>query len=247
MSEQYKGYPIKIDGASIVEDVFWKSDSTLNYEATVRAVLDKLTAKTGGVGNVVLNALPKGKDIVIVPYVNRGAGACNATAADATIIEAGKARVRFTPTMWQSGGVCLATPEFAPGVGMGDDEVLLHELLHAFRKVRGTFNNIALKKPDKAYDNIEELFAILISNIYISENGKTKLRKDHAGFAELPAKWATSETFMRDPDFFHWIEYFWLTEKPLTASLAASSAPFNPFRAYKAHIDAQEAAMASGW
>lgn len=250
MSVTYKAYPVKIDGSSVLGDIlslpFGTSDDAKNYEAAVTAVLDTLCSRAGGVGQRVMAALPKDKTIVIVPYDGNG-GSCNAWANDATIFERGQARVCFSPATWKVGGICKATE--SAGIGNGSDEILLHEFLHAYRKVRGTYNRAPFKvSPDKLYDDIEELWAILLTNIYMSEKGAAKFRRDHAGFAELPAKWATSESFMRDPDFFKWIEFFWIREGTLLANIATSStAPFNPLKAYKALKDAQETAQAASW
>lgn len=250
MSITYKNYPVKIDGSGVLSEIwswgFGSTDATMNYESAVVAVLDQLTSRVGGVGKKVLDALPKDKTIVIVPYDGNG-GACNAWADDATILERGQARVCFSPVTWKSGGVCV--PSGDAGIGKGSDEILLHEFLHAYRKVRGSYNrahfNVA---PDKLYDDIEELWSILLTNIYMSEKGATKFRRDHHGFDELPAKWATSDSFMRDPDFFRYIELFWIRESALLTSIAVSStAVFNPFKAYKALTDAQSAAQARAW
>src|SRR5262249_43247724 len=153
--------------------------------------------------------------------------------------------VCFSPATWRVGGMC--TPSTNPtlmgaGIGAGADEILLHEFLHAYRKVRGTYNRAPFHKgPDKLYNDIEELWAILLTNIYISEKGATKLRRAHAGFADLPAKWNTSVSFMRDSDFFSWIEFFWIRKSSLLTGIATSSpAAFNPFKAYKAFKDSQE-------
>ena len=250
MSVKYKTYPITIDGSSVLEEIwsipFGTTDAAASYEAAVTSTLNTLTSKAGGVGQKVLGALPKDKQIVIVPYDGNG-GKCNAWADNATVIERGKARVCFSPSTWAVGGMCVS----ANGAGIGDksDEILLHELLHAYRKVRGTYNRAPFKiAPDKLYDDIEELWSILLTNIYMSEKGGTKFRRDHAGFAELPAKWNTSETFMRDPDFFKYIELFWIRESALLTGIATSSpAAFNPLKAYKALIDSQEAAQATAW
>lgn len=241
MSIQYKNYSVKIDGASLLQDAlspFANFESVAAYEAAVKDTLDTITKRANGVGQTILDALPKNKTLVIVPYETSAIhGVCNATASDATILESGNARVRFTPAIWIPGGVCKTA--VGNGLGADSDEVLLHEILHAYRKLRGTYNKMPLSQPDKSYDNIEEFFAIVISNIYMSENGKTKFRKDHAGFDELPAKWATSETFIRDKDNFLWLEYFWGTERPLTSMLAFSSARFNPFKAYKNWLESK--------
>jgi hypothetical protein len=249
MSVAYKNYPIKIDGSSVLDEawsvVFGKTDAAMNYEAAVTAELDTLTKRSGGVGQRILDALPKDKNIVIVPYDGNG-GNCNAWANDATVFERGQARVCFSPSTWTVGGMCV--PTATGGVGDKSDEILLHELLHAFRKVRGTYNRAPFHKtPDKLYDDVEELWAILITNIYMSEKGSVKFRRDHAGFVELPAKWATSDSFMRDPDFFNYLELFWIRESAVLGMIAAGPAAFNPVKAYKALKDAQEAAKAASW
>jgi hypothetical protein len=52
--------------------------------------------------------------------------------------------------------------------------VLLHELVHCNRNMRG----LVEKTTDKmgGYVNAEEGIAIIIANMYLSENGKSKLR-----------------------------------------------------------------------
>ena len=48
------------------------------------------------------------------------------------------------------------------------DEVLFHELVHAARYLGGDFKKTPIPKMPE-YDNEEEYFAVLITNIYISE------------------------------------------------------------------------------
>lgn len=233
MSIQYKTYPIKIDGGSVLDDVigiFSKPAAVDSYEKAVTSVLDKLTTRSFGVGRILFNFLSKDKTIIIVPYKE---AKCNAFARDSIpVLDSGDAIVTFSPATFNTkGGICSET--YKDGIGMEEDEALLHELLHAFRIIRGTFNQVALYKQDKMYGNSEELFAILITNMYMSENGKTVLRKDHTGFSALPQKWSTTETFMQDRDFFYWVERFWSEERQLAGMLSNLPAPFNPFRFYK--------------
>lgn len=232
MSIQYKNYPIKIDGGSFTDDIislYEKPAGVADFEKAITSVLDTITKRPFGVGQLLFNALPKDKSIIIFPYSESD---CNAYARETVIFEGGNARVSFSPNMWQTGGKCAN--KYANG--KNEDEVLLHELLHAYRMVRGTSSQVSLNKTDKNYDDIEELFAILVTNVYMSENGKTKFRRDHHGFAALPNKWATSEKFINDQDFSYWVEKFWFTEVPFVPMLATLSAPFNPFRAYKEQL-----------
>lgn len=69
-------------------------------------------------------------------------------------------------------GIDNPTKHFEP------DEFLLHEIVHGLRQMSGLMNQ--RKVPfQRGYDNIEEFFAILIANIYRSECGRDKIRKDH--------------------------------------------------------------------
>ena len=84
-------------------------------------------------------------------------------------------------------------------------------------------------------------------HLYVGK-GRDQVSEGPSRFAELPAKWATSDSFMRDPDFFKYIELFWIRESGLLTNIATSSiAAFNPFKAYKALTDAQSAAQAAAW
>lgn len=255
MSISYKNYPIVIDGSSTLEDIAQTitgvpgaiidgvlgNNPAQNYEKAVKGVLDKITKRKNGVGDQVLAAFPKNKTIFIVPYIpdKKKEQECNPETRTTNVFEKGKVRIRFNPADWKAGAVCAKSAKpVGTAVGTDPDEALLHELLHAYRFVRGTRSKIVFNKEDKMYGDIEELFAILTTNIYMSENGKIRLRKDHNDYFELPAKWATSETFMRDPDYFPWIENFWWTERPLIPNIAMGTAAFNPFRAYKVLINA---------
>lgn len=59
------------------------------------------------------------------------------------------------------------------------DEVLLHELTHALRYAAGVSVCRLMTGKYKSYSNEEEFYAIVISNIYLSEKGSTELRADH--------------------------------------------------------------------
>jgi hypothetical protein len=45
---------------------------------------------------------------------------------------------------------------------------------------------------DTLYDNEEEFFAFLVANIYMSETGKTRMRANHQGHAQLSEAFDTS-------------------------------------------------------
>jgi hypothetical protein len=103
------------------------------------------------------------------------------------------------------------------------DETLLHELVHALRQAAGVEDTVPLHAPfavlrkgdgsvsqlmagttgnkptkfSQIYNEYEEFAAILITNIYRSENGRPGLRRDHlGGDAELTYPLTNARTFM---------------------------------------------------
>jgi len=70
--------------------------------------------------------------------------------------------------------------------GQSPHEILFHELVHAYRHLTGTgrynrdaSSNFSMQSFGSGFDNIEELFAITLTNIYSSELGLL-LRSDHS-------------------------------------------------------------------
>ena len=85
----------------------------------------------------------------------------------------------FLPQAWSARNIKLARGKhFKPqDAALTPDAVLLHELIHAWRYMLGLNH---AKPMFEAYDNDEEVFAILITNIYCSELGLTDaIRGDH--------------------------------------------------------------------
>jgi hypothetical protein len=142
-------------------------------------------------------------------------------------------RIHFTPDMWMpfSSGRSSRFSHPPTGPGTRADEVLLHELVHACRDMRGVRYRLGV---NKHMDNEEEFLAVVITNIYLSEKGQTDLRASHRGY-----------TILRDPDKFldqtHinlqprvLLERLRLAQFTLFQSLTEIDAPFNPVRQYDA-------------
>src|SRR5262249_50212980 len=89
-----------------------------------------------------------------------------------------------------SRGPCRLTPSSDDT----PDTTMLHELVHALREMRGQMYQVPTL--DKGYDNEEEYFAILVANIYMSEQGKKNRRKARHSHTKLPEALSTSETFL---------------------------------------------------
>lgn len=178
---------------------------------------------------ILFNSLPTDKTIVISPYIPTPKDLCNAySAAPIEGWFSTTLPIKFTPGMWDVGSSC-----YRSGPGGMPDEILMHEILHAYRKAKGSYLSKDFSKKDKDFDTVEEIFAIVLTNIYLSEKGKSLLRKDHAGFDVLPNSWTTSDGIMRDQDYNEWISKFWNTDFALASQISHSTAPFNPFRNYR--------------
>jgi hypothetical protein len=82
--------------------------------------------------------------------------------------------VLLTPSMWKG----------KQGPGTFADEVLFHELVHASRIISGV-QYFGLHV-DQDYENREEYIAVVLTNIYLAEKGRTKLRADHSFHDDNP-------------------------------------------------------------
>jgi hypothetical protein len=145
--------------------------------------------------------------------------------------------VRFNPHQHMPGGACwwqyslksLLTSGYVPT----PENVLLHELVHAFRNVAKKFDNWPQTHRGLAkYDSVEEFYAVLVENIYQSEL-KGHIRQSHQGFYTLERELAGSFDFFKvSTKAFELIDRFCREHKGLTKALSQVKVPFNPIAAY---------------
>ena len=114
---------------------------------------------------------------------------------------------------------------FEKGPGAAPDELLLHELVHAMRGVSG--KGLRCFGAPRGYSDYEEFVAILITNVYSSEMGRS-LRKDVEGFKPLPTQLCSSQAF------FNQYKDYLLPLRDAHPHLCgafqkAAGIPFNPF------------------
>lgn len=140
--------------------------------------------------------------------------------------------VRFSPSMFGYGasGAC-ATLAGAPGAS--PSQVLFHELAHAYRMANGAFWTLPTIGGSASYTNMEEFFAVVLSNVLISDptysSGHRILRADHAGFNPLATSLSTSKGFVNHGPNRTKIRYLVATEPQLTKALKGVKSYFNPF------------------
>jgi hypothetical protein len=117
--------------------------------------------------------------------------------------------------------------------GMKPDEVLCHELMHAARYLGGDAKTTPIPSmPD--YENEEEYFAILVSNIYSSEKGRgvESFRKSHhiTDKPEMTVVEAAPFVFLTEGDNHRLIAKFCSQHPVIAPMIAAAPAAFNPIR-----------------
>jgi hypothetical protein len=144
-----------------------------------------------------------------------------------------------------AGGGLHALMHFSPdrlhahGPGVRADQVLVHELVHAIRFIRG--RNLTYRLAHH-FDNWEEFFATLVENIYLSEHHRP-LRADHrrhshtshaghnfGAFAMRPGHGGPAARNVLDLEIDNLIEQFIRSDPALSADLAAVPSHFNPIR-----------------
>lgn len=207
-----------------------------NWEVAVRAEILKIAGSDAG--KALLNSLKwHGKWIVITHY--------NPTAADPlnayTFEKLGAARdgraygalIEFSPHIY------YPRVRHIPASPNGDqpDEVLYHELVHAFRRSSSKRNRVESAGGLIDYDSNEEFYAILSTNIYISDltnRRKTGLLRDHKiGANPLEAALARSFEFFRSStNAFAMVDQFAKDNPGFSGAMAKVKAPFNPLAAY---------------
>jgi hypothetical protein len=160
---------IEIDGA---DASFVQLDSSRNevenYQNSVLAQLRRI-AETNS-GRLVLNSIQSfaGLQIKIVP----------------TNVSTESAAVRLG-NLLVVGYRAISVGNFgfvqANGPGTAHDEILFHELIHCLRHFRtwADVNSYRFLRMGNGFENIEEFYAVLISNLYSSET-RRPLRRDHS-------------------------------------------------------------------
>jgi hypothetical protein len=115
-----------------------------------------------------------------------------------------------------------------------EDEGLIHELIHALRILQGQWYQAVLGKEwMQRYQDIEEFYGILITNIYLSEKGHSILRGDHHQGA-LPQSENSSKLFLRHKDNLRLVKELSRTSPSLFNQIAhvRPLGGFNPIREY---------------
>ena len=193
-------------------------------------------------GKILFNSIKyHGLPVVIRPYIK---GDCNATGGGEFPGGNPRGFVSYSPDTFSLHGVCPATTS-AQKSGLLWDEILFHELVHVFRFVSKKWNTPKLYGGLHRYSNKEEFYAVMVTNIYISDKSnkiKSSLRADHQGFRPLSKDFDEYfEFFSAGTQVFELVEEFWKDHPGFSKRVAidAYEAVFNPLADY--HNDKEKA------
>ncbi len=208
-----------------------------NWETAVRREIVKIA--TVNSGQVLLNSIRfHGKWVPITHYDNTQ-GPVNAY-VDPKIGTARDGRpygaiVYYSPHLFYPHSGYVST-DSTKNNGEQPDEILFHELVHAFRRVSSKRHREDTSGGLLQYDSNEEFYAILSTNIYVSDptnKKKSGLREDHQDYAALPPGLAASFDFFKSSrDAFTLVKQFSVDNPGFTKALAGVPAPFNPLAAF---------------
>ena len=206
---------IEIDGAGFDNPDF--------FETTILNLLKEVSRKRVGL-LVLYEVKNSGHTLKIRPaksLMDSATLAMTKTEKNVQRALGGTAVLRFLPGNYdsKSGKFVNIEPFF------GSDDVLIHELFHTARAMQGLSY---FEKTNDLYDDLEEFFAILVANVYLSETGRNNLlRADHVRSSIVNLD-------MNSKDFWEKYEHRILKLKkqnPRFFNLMAQvNCQFNPFR-----------------
>jgi hypothetical protein len=243
----HEGFHIEVVDLGLqVEDPAHKTHPAPDITPMLWSLLtaaELLTIREVHTGLLLFNAIRNaGGDWVRIipryPYVGY-ARDCNADSADDSgYLTAGgraKAWVRFSPHRFRQGGFCDRKDN--SNRGFLPQEILFHELVHAMRYVTKKRHKEPVHGGLFKYDNTEEFYAVLLTNIFISDptnQTKSGLRQDHQSHLPLDQQLATSFEFFRSsPQVYPLVARFFRDHPQFAHEIACSSnATFNPLKAY---------------
>ncbi len=208
----------------------------LVWENAARGDLQKIASTK--VGNALLSSIRwHGIPVTIQPMP---AGSCGdgTWPADDYIPPGQNSNLSTGPAIWYSPGnhdlshKCEAKYKTFGQIRIEGHEVLLHELVHAFRMVSSKFNKLGAGKGFAFYNTTEEVNAVVVQGIYASERG-TAIRASHTRHFPIDKELDTSfEFFQSGTDSYRYIKDFCIQNPGFTRMVARVYTRFNPLRAY---------------
>jgi hypothetical protein len=231
---RYWGQRIVITGEEAVQSGKYRSAE--EFEAEAQAPFFQIV--DSGVGRAVLQGLElSGKAVNVVWYRSAESTAVNRkdeTLASKPVVDC-QLLVPNRPERVMGTGTGTGSDTkvgFDPrqyngsrGPGHRADEILVHELVHSLRSCLGL---VDCQRPDGIgdYDNVEEFYAVLLANIYMSEKGRSPLRAGHHEYLPLARPEEFHKSFLAES----LIGRLWAQQGVFVKAVARVDCKFNPIR-----------------
>jgi len=190
--------------------------ASLKYEADVTKQLDLI--HTTAIGKLLFKSMKPTEKVWIVPTDNMGVDAvATTTPAPLSKAKGGGVRVHYDPVVNDS-----------PDRYYAADDVLFHELVHAYRSGRWTRSTWRYERL-KEYQSEEEFLAVYMTNVYRACRGDLSFYRTHIN-SELLSKDKIYDYLSTDSEAFYALKYFTENDK-LAMQVAKFAVPlFNPWR-----------------
>lgn len=184
------------------------------YEREVRVTLNAL--RDTRIGRCLFESLNAEHPVWIVPYVGER---CNAITTYRSSDWTKGVSVRYTPSIYDV-DACGKLP------GYRRDETLFHEMVHASRDSRLSYDELS-NDPLDLMKNGEEFLAVMLTNSYRSERGARKFNYDYLT-DKLGSQAEVEQSLSSKREYIEAIKSF--LDDPLVKAVVKLPMPFNVFR-----------------
>lgn len=200
---------------------------------------DIVTINKSKVGNALLRSI-KWHGIVITIHPMKPGECGDGTwpiendigSGDPNLIITTGPNIWFSPQNHDLNHKCEAKYQVFGQLRIESHEVLLHELVHAFRMTSSKLNTAGVRKGFAFYNTNEEIYAVTVQGIYASEIGRA-IRSSHTGHHKMDSNLDSSfEFFQTGSESFEYIKKFCLDNPGFTRMVSEVRTKFNPIRAY---------------
>ena len=214
------------------------SPSYESWKEVTLAAFKKLASTTAGMALLQARQATQKWVLLMPPSLY----SCNAFGASSHFFLGGHeyfAKLAFDPHAFMSGSACyqrnrLGDPRYNRGAF--PDEVLFHEMVHNLRATTDKGREQDLGGGLKRYNTLEEFYAVLLTNIYISDatnRHSSGLRVDHVQHTSLEKELSGSFTFYQSsPQTVPLIDQLVNDHHDFCKKLSKVKASFNPLAAY---------------
>lgn len=175
------------------------------------------------IGRMVFEALDKGTKYWIIPldFLDKSDCACSAYTFPGHPREGGGIRMYYNPSDFNSSSQRW----------IGADDVLFHEIVHAYRIGSATYEVVNAAKYMNDHKNDEEFFALQMQNVYLACRNATRFYKTYKRL-ESVSKSSAYQYLAGSSESLMALRHFTQNDK-LAGQISKWMAPatsFNPFR-----------------